>query len=64
MTQAMSTALPWMPVPAHLRCHELMTWNADIDTLFTCRNDPTSPSLVGDLGFDPLGPGIPVLKLC
>lgn len=35
----MSTALPWMPVPAHLR------------------NDPTSPHMVGDLGFDPLGFG-------
>ena len=24
------------------------------------RNDPTSPHMVGDLGFDPLGHGIPV----
>ena len=26
----------------------------------TARNDPTSPHMVGDLGFDPLGHGIPV----
>eukprot|EP00437_Effrenium_voratum_P004123 CAMPEP_0181423024 /NCGR_PEP_ID=MMETSP1110-20121109/13916_1 /TAXON_ID=174948 /ORGANISM="Symbiodinium sp., Strain CCMP421" /LENGTH=648 /DNA_ID=CAMNT_0023546139 /DNA_START=71 /DNA_END=2017 /DNA_ORIENTATION=+ len=35
----MSTAIPFLEVPAHLR------------------NVPTDPSLVGDLGFDPLGLG-------